>query len=315
MTNSELIEGIRPKPFLKWAGGKGQMLDEIIQRIPKKNQEQNKIDTYIEPFLGGGAVFFHLKTKFDIKRSYLIDLNKEIIIAYKVIQKKPLELINRLDKIESEYKGLTKLKRKKYYYKVRSAYNSNLKKLNLNEFSDAWIKHSSFLIFLNKTCFNGLYRVNSKNQFNVPHGSYKNPTICDDRNILAVSETLSDAKLLYGDFELSREFIEGNTLIYFDPPYRPLNNTSSFNSYNNNTFDDEEQKRLANFFREVDQPNVSLILSNSDPKNIDSEDTFFDDLYKGYKIDRVYANRMINSKGKKRGKITEIIILNSREEI
>ncbi|NJN44832.1 MAG: Dam family site-specific DNA-(adenine-N6)-methyltransferase, partial [Anaerolineae bacterium] len=174
----------------------------------------------------------------------------------------------------------------------------------------AAVKRTAQLIFLNKTCYNGLFRVNSKGEFNVPHGSYKNPTICDVENLNAVAEILQRTTILCGDFEISQKFIHSKSFVYFDPPYRPLNKTSNFTAYDVKPFDDMEQERLANFYRLLDKTGAKLMLSNSDPHNQDKKDDFFDHLYDGFKIHRVKASRMINSKSEGRGQITELLITN-----
>ena len=191
--------------------------------------------------------------------------------------------------------------RKEYYYFIREAFNNA---------SDDSIEKSVYFLFLNKTCFNGLYRVNSKNQFNVPHGRYKNPTILDKDGLINISKILSNVKITHGDFANVEQYVDDSTFVYLDPPYRPLNNTSSFTSYSNNGFDDNEQIRLANFFDILNGKKAKLMLSNSDPKNTDADDIFFDDLYEKYNITRVEAKRAINSNPDGRGKLTELLITN-----
>ena len=194
--------------------------------------------------------------------------------------------------------------RKYHYYTARERFNS----LHLND--ETAIEKAALFIFLNKTCFNGLYRVNKKGQFNVPMGSYKNPTICDEDNLRNISSVLQNVTIVCGDYTLSKDFIDSDTFVYIDPPYRPISETSGFTSYNSDCFDDNEQRRLAQFIDEIDKKGAKIVLSNSDPKNVNPEDDFFDELYKDYKIHRVSASRMINSKGEKRGKINELMISN-----
>ena len=172
------------------------------------------------------------------------------------------------------------------------------------------IDKSSYFIFLNKTCFNGLYRVNRKGRFNVPMGAYKNPTICDVENLQNIHKALQNVTIVCGDYSLSKQFIDKDTFVYVDPPYRPLSETSGFTSYNSDTFDDNEQIRLARFIDEINLSGAKIVLSNSDPKNANPNDTFFDELYKAYTIKRVSASRMINSKADSRGKINELLICN-----
>ena len=166
------------------------------------------------------------------------------------------------------------------------------------------------MIFLNKTCYNGLFRLNSKGEFNVPFGRYKNPNICDESNLQAVHQALEKTEILCADFTHAQHFIKKDTLVYMDPPYRPLNNTSHFTSYSGERFSDQDQEKLAKFYQEMDLKGAYLVLSNSDPKNHDLEDNFFDELYSKYEIDRVPAKRNINSNTSSRGEINELIIRN-----
>ena len=197
--------------------------------------------------------------------------------------------------------------RKYFYYSLREKFN----RLSLR--SDTALEKAADFIFLNKTCFNGLYRVNRKGLFNVPMGSYKNPKICDDEKLRDIHEALQKVEIVCGDYTLSKSFIDEDTFVYLDPPYRPISETSAFTSYNRETFDDEEQRRLAAFIKEITDMHAKVVLSNSDPKNINEEDNFFDELYQGYQIKRVSASRMINSNAERRGKIKELIICNQEE--
>ena len=172
------------------------------------------------------------------------------------------------------------------------------------------IDKAAYFIFLNKTCFNGLYRVNRKGQFNVPMGAYKNPMICDEENLRNINKVLQNVTIVCGDYSLAKQFIDKDTFVYLDPPYRPISETSTFTSYNPDIFDDSEQLRLARFIDEINVSGAKIVLSNSDPKNVNPDDTFFDELYKAYHIKRVSATRMINSKADSRGKINELIICN-----
>jgi DNA adenine methylase len=298
------------KPFLKWAGGKTQLLDELEKRLPKKIKDEGVIENYVEPFIGGGAMFFHLYNKYEIKKSCILDINKELILGYKVIQKNPKQLINKLKKLEDEFLNKNDDERHKLYYKIRDDYNSKIDSFDFNKFSPKWVERVSYLIFLNKTCYNGLYRQNSKGEFNVPCGKYKNPTICDKENILEVNKALKNTKIICGDFSLSEKCIEEDSLVYLDPPYRPLNVTSSFTSYAKEGFTDKDQKRLASYFKKMHKKSICLILSNSDPKNENPDDNFFDKLYSKFKIERVPAKRFINCDATKRGEINELIITN-----
>lgn len=298
------------KPFLKWAGGKTQLLDELYKRLPSSLIQSGKIERYVEPFVGGGAFFFFLKRNFRVKESFLIDINKELIIGYKVIQNNVNELIDELSSMEEKYLKLSEEQRKDFYYNIRDEYNRQKDNFDYVNYNLDWVKRAAYLIFLNKTCFNGLYRLNKKGEFNVPFGKYKNPTICDADNLIEVSKALENTEVICADFEESKKYIHKNTLVYLDPPYRPLNNTSNFTSYNEDGFDDDDQRRLAQFFKEMDKRGAYLILSNSDPKNEDVDDNFFDELYAGFIIERAKAKRYINSNGNKRGDISELIIRN-----
>lgn len=289
------------KPFLKWAGGKGQLIDEIEKFYPF----DKKINKYAEPFIGGGAVLFDILNKFELEKIYISDVNKELVNCYIAIKENVHELIKKLKKLEDEFLVRGKEDRKIYYYEKREKFNK-LKLENNNE----KINRAALMIFLNRTCFNGLYRVNKKGLFNVPMGDYKNPKICDEENLINVSNKLRNVEVIYGDYRKSYDFIDENTFVYFDPPYRPLNQTSSFTSYTEYIFGDKEQIELSEYFRLLNKKGAKLLLSNSDPKNVDINDEFFDDLYKGFDIKRIEASRAINSRGSKRGKVNEILISN-----
>lgn len=293
------------KPFLKWAGGKTQLLKDIEVLLPKDLIRTEF--TYIEPFVGSGAVLFWMLNNFpQIKKAVINDINNDLINTYKVIANHPNELISILNIFQNDYHSINEIEEKKtYYYKKRTLYNSRTEDL---------INQAALLIFLNKTCFNGLYRVNRKNEFNVPIGSYKKPEICNEQNILAVSNVLKKVEIISGDFEQTIKYANNNSLFYFDPPYKPLSNTSSFNSYVKDEFDDNEQIRLRNFCEKLDRKGYYWILSNSDVKEKNPTDDFFDDLYSNYFIKRVEAKRSINANAKKRGKLKELLITNNINE-
>jgi len=290
------------KPFLKWAGGKTQLINDIEKSLPI--DLINTKFTYIEPFVGSGAVLFWMLNNFpNLKKAVINDINEDLINTYRIIASNPQELISTLENFQNEYHTFenNQEKRKEYYYQKRSLYNSRIEN-NINQ--------AALFIFLNRTCFNGLYRVNRKNEFNVPIGSYKKPMICDAENILAVSKALQKVEILCGDYEQTLEYTEGKSLFYFDPPYKPLSETSSFNSYAKDEFNDEEQIRLRDFCHKLDILNHTWILSNSDVKGKDKNDSFFDDLYADFNIKRVEAKRSINANPEKRGKLTELLITN-----
>ena len=290
------------KPFVKWAGGKGQLLDEIRKKYPKGLGK--KINKYAEPFVGGGAVLFDILSNYDLKEVYISDSNAELITTYEVIKNNIDKLIKTLNKYESEYIPLSVDERKKYYYDKRTRFNE-LKSLNRQN-----VELAALFIFINRTCFNGLYRVNSKGEYNVPMGAYTNPCICNESNLRRVSDALQNVKIVCGDFQESSDFIDKNTFVYCDPPYRPLNDSSSFTAYTENSFDDKEQARLAEYIKELTKKGAYIVVSNSDPKNVNSKDDFFDELYSELNILRISASRMINSKASARGKINELLISN-----
>ena len=302
-----------PKPFLKWAGGKTQLLDELVDHLPSEINDPNKIKKYFEPFVGGGALFFYLKFHYPhIEEFYLSDMNKELILTYKVIQNDPTALIERLRDLSDCYIKKTKHEKKEFYYEIRENFNKTLIYFDHENYSKEHIERASQMIFLNKTCFNGLFRVNKKGEFNVPFAYPENPLICDENNILNVSKALKDVKIKTASYLESEQFIDDKSLVYLDPPYRPLNKKSSFEGYSKLDFDDDSQIELAKYCEKISNKGAKVLLSNSDPHNTDKDDDFFDDLYEeiGFTIDRVYANRSINSKGDKRGPITEILVQN-----
>lgn len=292
----------KAKPFLKWAGGKTQLLPAIDSYLPESFQRENSV-TYIEPFVGGGAVLFHMLQKYpNIQKAVINDINSHLITTYKVIRDKPYILIDFLGELQSVFRNLSDYEeQKEFYLDIRNKFNTG----SLTDIEDA-----SYMIFMNRTCFNGLYRENSKGGFNVPFGRYLNPTICDDSLIIADSELLQRVEIFNGDYSLTKSCIDGYTFVYFDPPYRPLDATSSFNSYVKESFDDNEQKRLHNYFVELSAAGCHVMLSNSDCRGRNETDTFFDDLYRDFTIERVIAKRCINSNPNKRGALTELLIRN-----
>ncbi|MGP1410755.1 MAG: DNA adenine methylase [Peptoanaerobacter stomatis] len=290
------------KPFLKWAGGKNQLLNEIEKYYPF----ENGIKKYAEPFVGGGAVLFDILNKYDLEEIYINDINEELINTYIMIREHIDELIQKLFIMQDEFIHIENSDRKMYYGKKREKFNF----LKLNNSIEDDIEKAAIMIFLNKTCFNGLYRVNKKGFFNVPMGDYKNPMICDEDNLRLASEKLNNIKIESGDYRKSEKFIDKNTFVYIDPPYRPLTRNSGFTAYSQTNFDDKQQIRLSEFINFISKNGAKVLLSNSDPKNIDEKDDFFDNIYSKYKIRRVEATRMINSKASARGKIKELLISN-----
>ncbi len=298
------------KPFLKWAGGKGQLLKELEKRLHPSIIHERTIHRYVEPFVGGGAMFFFLKRHFQVRESFLFDKNRELIMAYGVVKNYYKKLVADLSEIEDDHLHKSEESRKENYYQIREAYNRQMNDFDYDHYHPGWITRASYIIFLNKTCFNGLFRQNQKGEFNVPFGRYKNPKICDEENLAEVHKALKDAQLFCGDFTDSENYILDKSLVYLDPPYRPISSTSYFTSYSKEGFNDEDQEKLADFFKKMDKKGAYLMLSNSDPKNQDGEDDFFDNLYKDFKMERVVAKRNINRDATGRGKIRELIIRN-----
>jgi DNA adenine methylase len=261
------------RPFLKWAGGKTALLPEILPRLPKK------IGTYYEPFVGGGAVFFALAAE-RFERAVLGDANENLIETYFSI-KEDLGMVIPLLKLHARKHS------EEYFYKVRA---------NPGQYIAAR------MIYLNKTCFNGLYRVNKKGEFNVPFGKYTNPTICDEENLRAVSAVLYKVEFFPGDFEVTVQDAEKGDAVYFDPPYAPLSETANFTTYTAGGFGFDHQIRLRDVAKRLITRGVHVLLSNSDTPLVR-------DLYKkGFKIEEVQAPRRVNSKGGKRGNVGELLI-------
>ena len=295
------------RPFVKWAGGKGGLISQLKNFYPFE-LENETINKYIEPFVGGGAVLINILQKYDVKEAYAFDINLDLINAYNVIKENVEELIKELDIKEKEFIKLEDDERQEYFYDVRKEYNSY--KIEENELN---IKRASEFIFLNRTCFNGLYRVNKDGKFNVPCGKYKNPTICDASNLRKLSYLIRNVNFKYGDYKQSEKYVDNNTFVYFDPPYRPLSTTSGFTSYTKEDFNDDNQRELARYFSLLDEKNAKLMLSNSNPKNTNKEDDFFEKIYKGFNINEISAKRMINANAKGRGEISELLITNYEE--
>ncbi|MBU0558833.1 MAG: Dam family site-specific DNA-(adenine-N6)-methyltransferase [Bacteroidetes bacterium] len=297
------------KPFLKWAGGKTQLLEQFTKFFPLE-LKNGSLQNYYEPFLGGGAVFFFIAQNYPIKKAYLSDVNEDLVLTFSVVQQNVFELIDELNSLKTEYIKRDDHEREKYFYKIRELYNSERIKIDFYKHSADWIPRAAKMIFLNKTCFNGLFRLNRKGEFNVPFGRYKNPGILDQENLVSASRVLQIAEIFLTDFENIKNKINDYFFIYFDPPYRPISLTSSFTSYSKYDFTETDQKRLAKFYGELGVNGNKLMLSNSDPKNENINDDFFDRLFSNFNILRIKANRMINCKAEKRGKITELLITN-----
>lgn len=293
---------MKAKPFIKWVGGKSQLIEQLDAQLPADFDNWEDA-TYIEPFVGGGAMLFYMLQQYpNIRHAVINDVNPDLTTCYRIVRDNPNELIASLTDIQEAYYALnTEEARKEFYLAVRDRYNEK----NLDP-----IENTTKFFFLNRTCFNGLYRVNKKGLFNVPFGKYSNPTICDPETILKDSELLQNVEILTGDFEETFDNAFGNTLFYFDPPYRPLSDTSSFNDYAKEAFNDDAQIRLKEYCDRIHEAGYKFMLSNSDCKGKNEEDNFFDVLYGAYHIERVWASRNINSNASKRGKLTEILVHN-----
>lgn len=287
-------------PFVKWAGGKTQLLPEIRKHYPQR------IKKYCEPFVGGGAVLFDVLQNCRPEKVLVNDVNEELINTYLQIKTDCNLLIEQLSELQQNYKSQSLEKNKILFYEKRLRYNEL--KINRNDAEN--LEKAALFIFLNKTCFNGLYRVNKKGEFNVPFNNAKNPLICDEENLRACSELLQNVQMKTGDYSDCKNFIDSETFVYLDPPYRPLTQTSAFTSYSENNFSDKEQLELGKFITEISSKGAKVLASNSDPKNTNKEDNFFDDLYSNFEIERITASRMINSNAKKRGAISELLISN-----
>ena len=288
-------------PFVKWAGGKGQLIEVLKSNLPEGIG--TSIRKYAEPMVGGGALLFALLNEYNFDEVYINDNNKELINTFTVVRDKCSALILELKNIQEEYSKLNITQQQEYYYQKRDEFNNIL----LNE--DTAIIKAVLFIFLNRTCFNGLYRVNKAGKFNVPAGKYKNPLICDEKNLSKISSLLQSVKIQSCDYHDVESFADSFTFVYIDPPYRPLNK-ASFTSYTEEQFTDKDQIELAGFFKTLSDKGTKIMLSNSDPWNVDYEDKFFDELYKDYNIQRITAVRNINSKADKRGNVTELLIKN-----
>ena len=275
-------------PVVKWVGGKRQLLDDLTPLFPKR------VTSYCEPFLGGGAVLFKLQPNI----AYVNDINSELIQMYEVIRDNVDELIIALGEHPNE---------EDHFYSVRDWDRNKEQYGQLTK-----VQRAARIIYLNKTCYNGLFRVNNAGEFNTPFGHYKNPNIVNAPTLKAVSAYFQKAQLTFSSVDYAEVLanVAKGTFVYLDPPYRPISETSAFTSYNSDAFDDSEQIRLAKFIDEINEVGAKLVLSNSDPKNVNPDDNFFDDLYKSYSIHRVSATRMINSNAEKRGKINELLICN-----
>lgn len=265
--------------LVKWAGGKKQLLPQFKSYFPKP------INKYFDPFVGGGAVAFYILKYYKPKEALISDSNEELINVYKAVKNNVEELIRLLKDYKNKHS-------KEFYYKMRA--------INPNSLTD--LERAGRFIYLNKTCFNGLYRVNSKGEFNVPIGSYKNPAICQEKDLREISKLLKNVEIEAKQFYKIEKDVEAGDFVYFDPPYYPLKK-DSFTTYTKESFLDNEQIQLADLYKKLDKKGAKLMLSNSDAD-------FIKNLYKNYVIKKVRASRMINCDAKGRGKINEVVITN-----
>ncbi len=289
------------RPFVKWVGGKGQLIGQLTELLPEDLSKGKFV--YVEPFVGGGAMLFHMLSRYpNVTRAVANDLNADLVTTYKVVRDSPEELVASLKEVERSFYALAdETERRDFYLRQRERYNGHPTNA---------VETATLFIFLNRTCFNGLYRVNAKGQYNVPFGKAVRPLICDADNIRAASALLQKVTFTCGDFEAVERSVKGKAFWYFDPPYRPLTPTASFTAYSKGGFDDAQQLRLARLCRRLDAAGHRWLLSNSDPRNVDPEDAFFEEAFAGFEIRRVSAARMVNSKADGRGKITELAIRN-----
>lgn len=292
----------KAKPFIKWVGGKTQLIEQLEAQLPADFDNWENA-TYIEPFVGGGAMLFYMLQRYPcIQHAIINDINSDLCTCYQTVRDLPEQLIEALYDIENTYRDLkTEEERKLFFLNVRERYNRKDLKA---------VENTTLFFFLNRTCFNGLYRVNKRGLFNVPFGKYANPTICDPNTIRRDSELLQRVEIINADFEATFDYAQGKTLFYFDPPYRPLSNTSSFNDYTKEAFNDNAQVRLKEYCDKIHDAGHKFMLSNSDCKGMNGDDNFFDNLYRSYSIERLVASRSINSNPHKRGKLTEILVHN-----
>lgn len=294
-------------PFVKWAGGKSRLVKTILNKV-SLHFNLREIEHYIEPFVGGGAMFFYLANHYRFQSMTIMDINLDLINTYRAIKENPLLLISHMEALQNTYNNLSTLKEKEsFYYEIREQYNQYPNKEALNEWTDHY--RAAQFIFLNKSGFNGLYRVNKSGGFNVPFGKKVKINIFDEKNILRVNEVLQRTNIVHGDFRRTLEFVQNNSFVYFDPPYRPITSSSSFTAYAKGGFNDEEQISLAQLCLQLYILGARFALSNSDPHNSDPTDMFFNDLYEGFHIYRIHASRQIAAESRSRNSVSEILVV------
>ncbi|MCE2792486.1 MAG: DNA adenine methylase [Planctomycetota bacterium] len=296
------------RPFLKWVGGKSQLLGQFAELFPPALRADWR-GRYFEPFLGGGALLFEFLERFRPATAFASDLNRDLVLCYQMIRDDLDSILAELRPLAEAYLEGDRTTRDGLFYAVREDFNRA--EAGGND-SAHRARRASQLLFLNKTCFNGLYRVNRRGAFNTPSGAWKQnrPLICDEQNLRAVSAALRNVRLECAAYDWIEAQVGAGDFVYFDPPYRPLSPTSSFKSYTAGGFDDEQQRQLAACFARLAERGAMVMLSNSDPLSVDPADSFFDELYSGFRIHRVQASRMVNAKASGRGRISEIVVTN-----
>ncbi len=301
---NSVYKPVRVKPFLKWAGGKRQLLNQFITIYPPA-LKAGTIKNYYEPFAGSGAVFFDIAQRYQVENAFLFDVNEELILTYRVIQSQVSKLVETLFKHQKKYLALDAPGRLAYFYAQRAHFNQQRFDKKYSKDNSKGIERAAQFIFLNRTCYNGLFRVNAAGEFNTPAGDYSNPRICDEENLQSASVLLANAVVKKANFASALKNIKPSSFIYLDPPYRPVSRTASFTAYSKSGFADKQQVQLAELFKQADKKGAALMLSNSDPG-----DQFFDNLYRGFHIMRVPAKRLINADVSKRGQVNEIVVTN-----
>ncbi|MDR0232157.1 MAG: Dam family site-specific DNA-(adenine-N6)-methyltransferase [Dysgonamonadaceae bacterium] len=294
-----------PKPFIKWAGGKDKLYSQLEQWLPF-NITKGDFKNYYEPFLGSGAVFFNLAKKVSFDNVVLSDINEELILVYKVVQRDVSELMELLDQYKNRYSKLSDIDKEKFYYDMRFSYNNQRFNINHKKYSELWISRAAQMVFLNKTCYNGLYRQNMRGEFNVPFGKNYHPSIYDQKNIELVSKLLNRVEIKSSDFSSILDNVLNNSFVYLDPPYRPISKTSNFTDYYKLGFTEKDNNRLMEKLNLLNRQNVKFMLNNSFPLN----DEYLKKYYANYSVNLITANRMMSGISSKRGKVSEIVITN-----
>lgn len=321
------------RPLLKWAGGKSRLLPELRARLPHDllHAIARGEVLYVEPFVGGGALFFALFGELlgagpfrgetpsggppamvspPRPRALLLDANEELVLLYRSVRENPEEVIRRLDALTGPYLALPAEDRKAFFLKTRAAFNAERDGFDFSNPGASGPGRAACILFLNRTCFNGLFRVNSKGHFNVPFGRYRNPSFPRPDPILACSRLLQYAEIRAGDFSRCAPEAGPESFIYYDPPYRPLSPTSSFTAYQQGDFSAADQERLARFFAEAHRKGARQLLSNSDPAALNPRDDFYEKNFPGFVLERIRAPRAIPADASKRGPVSEVLIRN-----